>query len=204
MRRYLLLFVRREQMMISRRKLNKRMIFILLFAVVALSGCVTSKEVLLNTATTPVRAGKYEVQYHIDGKWTIFAAGSLTLINRAYTWIENKEASSLLNSNPRGTKFALVDIGNNYFIVVVATADLQNPIWVGNYMYGIVRRAGGAFLYDFPSCLDLLVSQGFSDYQIEKIVAYECLYSSKASLISALTTYAKRTTMWKRLAPSGH
>lgn len=190
--------------MISRRNLSKRTIFILSFAVLALSGCVTSKEVLLNTVTTPVRPGKYEVQYDVDGKWTKFAAGSLTLINSVYTWTENEEASSLLNSNPRGTKFSLVDIGNNYFIVDVATADLQNPIWVGNYMYGIARRAGGAFLYDFPSCLDLLVSQGFSDYQIEKIVAYECLYSSKASLTSALATYAKRTTMWKRLAPSGH
>jgi hypothetical protein len=203
MRRYLPLFEEGRRMVLLR-NLNKSMIFILLFAALALSGCVTSKEPLLNTVTTPVRAGKYEVQYHVDGKWTKFAAGSLTLINRAYTWIEDREASSLLNSNPRGTKFALVDIGNNYFIVVVATADLQNPIWVGNYMYGIARRAGGAFLYDFPSCLDLLVSQGFSDYQIEKIVAYECIYSSKASLTSALTTYAKRTTMWKRLAPSGH
>jgi hypothetical protein len=189
--------------MISLRNLNKRMIFILLFAVLALSGCVTSNEVLLNTVTTPATPGKYEVQYHVDGKWTKFATGSLTLVNRTYTWTENREASSLLNSNPRGTKFALVDIGNNYFIVVGATADLRNPIWVGNYMYGIARRAGGAFLYDFPSCLDLLVSQGFSDYQIEKIVAYECRYSSKASLISALTTYARRTSMWKRLAPSG-
>lgn len=190
--------------MISLRNLNKRTVFILLFAVLALSGCVTSTEVLLNAVTTPVRSGKYEVQYHVDGKWTKFAAGSLTLINRTYTWTENRDASSLLNSNPRGTKFTLVDIGNSYFIVVVTTADLRNPIWVGNYMYGIARRAGGAFLYDFPSCLDLLVSQGFSDYQIEKLVAYECLYSSKASLTSALTTYARRATMWKRLAPSGH
>ena len=190
--------------MISLCNLNKRMIFILLFDVLTLSGCITSKEGLLNAVTTSVRPGKYEVQYHVDGKWTKFAAGSLTLVNQTYTWTENREASSLLNSNPGGTKFALVDIGNNYFIVVVATADLSNPIWVGSYMYGIARRSRGAFLYDFPSCLDLLVSQGFSDSQIEKIVAYECLYSSKVSLTSALTTYAKRTTMWKRLAPSGH
>lgn len=190
--------------MVLLRNLNKRMIFILLFAVLALPGCVTSNEVLLNTVTTPARPGKYEVQYHVDGKWTKFSAGSLALVNTTYTWTENKEASSLLNSNPRGTKFALFDIGNNYLIVVVATADLRNQKWVGNYMYGIARRAGGAFLYDFPSCLDLLASQGFSDSQIEKIVAYECLYSSKASLTSALATYARHTTMWKRLAPSGH
>jgi hypothetical protein len=190
--------------MISLRNLDKGVVLILLFAALTLSGCVTSKEVLLNAVTTPVRTGKYEVQYHVDGKWTKFAAGSLALVDRTYTWTENRQALSLLNSNPRGTDFALVDIGNNYFIVVVATADFRNPIWVGNYMYGIARRAGGTFLYDFPSCLDLLVSQGFSDYQIEKIVAYECLYSSKASLTNALTTYAKRTIMWKRLAPSGH
>ena len=190
--------------MISRRNLNKRMSFILLFAVLTLSGCVTSNEVLLNAVTTPVRPGKYEVQYYVDGKWTKFAAGSLALVNTTYTWTENREASSLLNSKLRGTKFALIDIGNKYFIVVVATADLSNPIWVGSYVYGIARRSGGAFLYDFPSCLDLLVSQGFSDSQIEKIVAYECLYSSKASLTSALAAYARRTTMWKRLAPSGH
>jgi hypothetical protein len=190
--------------MISLRNLDKRVVLILLFAALTLSGCVTSKEVLLNAVTTPVRTGKYEVQYHVDGKWTKFATGSLALVDRTYTWTENWEASSLLNSNHRGTDFALVDIGNNYFIVIVATAYLRNKIWVGNYMYGIARRAGSSFLYDFPSCLDLLVSQGFSDYQIEKIVAYECLYSSKASLTTALTTYAKRTTMWKRLAPSGH
>lgn len=191
--------------MISLRNLSNGLVFTVLFIVLAmLAGCVTSEEVLLNAVTTPVRVGKYEVQYHVDGKWTKFAAGSLALVNRTYTWTENREASSLLNSNPRGTNFALVDIGNNFFIVVVATADLRNQIWVGNYMYGIARRSGGAFLYDFPSCLDLLVLQGFSDYQIENIVAYECLYSSKASLTSALTAYAKRTTMWKRLAPSGH
>ena len=190
--------------MISLCNLNKRMIFILLFAVLTLSGCVTSKEVLLNAVTTPVSAGKYDVQYHVDGKWTKFSAGSLALVNRTYIWTENREASSLFNSNPGGTKFALVDIGNNYFIVVVATADLRNPIWVGNYMYGVARRAGGAFLYEFPSCLDLLVSQGFSDPQIEKIETHECLYSSKASLTSALTAYAKRTALWKRLATSSH
>ena len=71
-------------------------------------------------------------------------------------------------------------------------------------MYGIARRSGGASLYDFPSCLDLLVSQSFSDYKTKNIVEYACLYSSKESLTSALTPYAKRTTMWKRLAPSGH
>jgi len=42
------------------------------------------------------------------------------------------------------------------------------------------------------------------EYQIEKIEAHECLYSSKASLTSALTTHAKRAAMWKRLVPSGH
>ena len=191
--------------MISLCNLNKGLVFTVLFAVLAmLSGCVTSKEVLLNAVTIPVRAGKYEVQYHVEGKWTKFATGSLALVNRRYTWTEKREVSSLLNSRPNGFKFALVDIGNNYFIIVVASADLRNPIWHGNYVYGIARRAGGAFLYDFPSCLDLLVSQGFTDYQIEKIEAHECLYSSKASLTGALTRYAKRTAMWKRLAPSGH
>lgn len=190
--------------MISLCNLNKRMIFILLFAVLTLSGCVTSKEGLLNAVTTSVRPGKYEVQYHVDGKWTKFGVGSLALVNGKYTWSEDREAVSLLNWNPDWLRVALVDIGNDYFIIVVATADLRNPIWVGNYMYGVARRAGGAFLYEFPSCLDLLVSQGFSDPQIEKIETHECLYSSKASLTSALTAYAKRTTMWKRLAPSGH
>jgi hypothetical protein len=47
-------------------------------------------------------------------------------------------------------------------------ANLRNPKWVGNYMYGIARRAGDAFLYDFPSCFDLLASQGSANYQVEK------------------------------------
>ena len=71
-------------------------------------------------------------------------------------------------------------------------------------MYGIARRAGRTLLYEFPSCLDLLMSQGILDFQIDKFGAYECQYSSEASLTSALTAYAKRTVMWKRLAPSGH
>jgi hypothetical protein len=170
-----------------------------------LSGCVTSNEVLLNAFTTPLKAGKYALQYYDgDGKWTKFAAGSLALVNRRYTWTENSEVPSLVNSSPERFKFALVDIGNNYFIIVVASADLRNQIWGGNYRYGIARRTRGAFLYDFPSCLDLLVSQGFANYQIKKIEAHECLYSSKASLTNALTTYAKRAAKWKRLAPSGH
>jgi hypothetical protein len=192
--------------MISLCHLSRGLVFFTaLFAVLVLSGCVTSNEVLLNAFTTPLKAGKYELQYYDgDGRWTEFAAGSLALVNRRYTWTENSEVSSLANSSPERFKFALVDIGNNYFIIVVASADLRNPIWVGNYRYGIARRTRGAFLYDFPSCLDLLVSQGFANYQIETIEAYECLYSSKASLTNALTTYAKRAAKWKRLAPSGH
>ena len=189
--------------MISLRRLNWRMVSTLLFVALALSGCITSNELLLHAATAPLKAGKYEVQYNVDGKWTKFAAGSLTLANRTYTWTEHGEASSLLSSHPSRFKFTLVDMGNNYFIVVFATAELRNPIWAGNYMYGIARRAGRALLYEFPSCLDLLMSQDVLDFQIDKFGAYECQYSSEATLISALTAYAKRTVMWKRLAPPG-
>ena len=181
------------------------MFFTALFAVLVLSGCVTSNEVLLNAFITPIKAGKYHLQYYDgDGKWTKFAAGSLALVNRKYTWTENSEVSSLVNSSSGKIKFALVDIGNNYFIIVVASAGVRDPIWFGNYRYGIARRTRGAFLYDFPSCLDLLVSQGLANYQIEKIEEHECFYSSKASLTNAMTTYAKRAAKWKRLAPSGH
>ena len=189
--------------MISLRRLNWRMVSTLLFAALALSGCITSNELLLHAASTPLRAGKYEVQYNVDGKWTQFAAGSLTLANRTYTWTEHGEASSLLSSHPNRFEFTLVDIGNNYFIVVFATTELRNPIWAGTYMYGIARRAGRALLYEFPSCLDLLMSQDVLDFQIDKFGAYECQYSREVTLISALTAYAKRTVMWKRLAPPG-
>jgi hypothetical protein len=191
--------------MISLRNMSKGLVFTALFILLAmLSGCITSNDVLFNAVTTSMRAGKYEVQYLVDGKWTKFGVGSLALVNGKYTWSEDREAASLLNWNPDRLRVSLVDIGNNYFIIVVATADLRNPIWVGHYMYGVARRAEGALLYEFPSCLDLLVSKGFSDPQIEKIETHECLYSSKASITSALTAYAKRTIMWKRLAPSGH
>jgi hypothetical protein len=191
--------------MISLRNMSKGLVFTALLILLAmLSGCITSNDVLFNAVTTPMRAGKYEVQYLVDGKWTKVGAGSLALVNGKYTWAEDREAASLLNWNPDGLGVALVDIGNNYFIIVVATVDLRNPIWVGRYMYGVARRARGALLYDFPSCLDLLVSQGFSDPQIEKNETHECLYSSKESLTSALTAYAKRTALWKRLVPSSH
>ncbi len=189
--------------MITLRYLNKRTVSAVLFAALALSGCITSDEILLNAATTPLRVGKYEVQYQVDGKWTKFAAGSLALANRTYTWTEQGEVSSLLSSRTGEFQFTLVDIGNNYFIVVFATAVLGNPIWAGSYLYGIARRAGRALLYEFPSCLDLLMSQGVPDFQADKIGAHECQYSGKASLTSALAAYAKRTVMWKRLAPSG-
>jgi hypothetical protein len=185
--------------------LRKRLVSTaLLILLTVLSGCITSNDVLFNAMATPMRAGRYEVQYLVDGRWTTFGSGSLALVNRKYIWAEDREATSFLNWAPDGLGFAFVDIGNNYFIVVVATADLKNPIWVGQYMYGVARRAGGALLYDFPSCLDLLASQGFSDPQIEKIDTHECLYSSKASLTSALTAYAKRTALWKRLVQSSH
>ena len=182
--------------MISPCDLGKGLVVALLLAALTmLAGCITSQDDLFSAATAPARAGRYEVQYHVDGKWTKFAAGSLALANRT--------SLSLLKLRPDGLKFSLVDIGNNYFIVVVAAGDLRNPTWVGNYIYGIARRAGGTFLYDFPSCLDLLVSLGFTDYQIEEIKEHGCLYSSKVSLTNALTGYAKRTAMWKRLVPSG-
>lgn len=92
---------------------------------------------------------------------------------------------------------------NNYFIVVAATDDLGSPVWIGHYVYGVARRSGKALLYDFPSCLDLRVSLGLSDPQIEKIETHEYLYSNKDSLTRALIAYAQRTTMRKRLAPSG-
>jgi hypothetical protein len=191
--------------MISMSNLSKGLAFTaLLIVLTMLSGCITSNDVLFNAVTTPMRAGKYEVQYLVDGKWTKFGVGSLALAKGKYTWAEDRETASFLNWNPDGLGFVLVDIGNNYFIIVVATADLTNPVWIGQYMYGVARRSGGAFLYDFPSCLDLLVSQGLSDLQIEKIETHECLYSSKISLTSALTAYAKRTALWKRLAPSSH
>jgi hypothetical protein len=191
--------------MISPCNLNKGLVFTVLFAVAAmLAGCVTSEKVPLNAVATPAKAGAYQVQYLVNGKWTKFATGSLTLANRTYTWAEDREALSLLSPRFDRMRFRLVDIGDNYFIVVVASTDLGNPTWVGNYMYGVARRVGGALLYDLPSCLDLLVSQGFTELQIEKIKAHECLYASKATLTGALTRYAKRTAMWKRLAPSGH
>jgi hypothetical protein len=189
--------------MISLGNLRKGLAFAALLVLPAmLFGCVTSRDVLLNAVSTPLRAGKYEVQYLVDGKWTAFGTGSLALKNGKYAWVEDIEAGSLLKQPPGGLPLALADMGNNVFIIVVATDDLRNPIWVGKYMYGVARRAGSALLYEFPSCLDLLASQGFSDAQIEKIGTQECLYSSKASLTSALTAYAKRTVLWKRLAPS--
>jgi hypothetical protein len=169
-----------------------------------LSGCITSNDVLFNAVTTPMRAGKYEVQYLVDGKWTKFGAGSLGLVNGKYTWAEGKGAASFLNWNPDGLGFALIDIGNNYFIIVVATADLTNPIWAGHYMYGVARHAGVRSFTIFLVAWTCSCRKGLSDPQIEKIETHECLYSSKASLTSALTANAKRTALWKRLAPSSH
>ena len=191
--------------MISLSNLSKGLVFAaLLILSTTLSGCVTSNGVLFNAASTPMRTGKYEVQYLIDGKWTKFEVGSLALVNGQYTWEEDKETTSLLNWSPGGLRLKLVDAGNNYLIIVIAIADLRNPIWVGNYMYGIARRSGDVFLYEFPSCFDLMASQGFTNDQIGKVGPQECLYSRKASLTSALTTYAKRAVLWKRLAPSSH
>jgi hypothetical protein len=191
--------------MISVFNSSKGMAFAALFSVLVLSGCVTSNEVLFDTLTTPVKPGKYDLQYSEgDGKWTKFATGSLALIDGRYRWTESSDASSPFHSNVDKLKFALVEIGNGNFIIVADTADLKNPIWAGNYRYGIARRDGGAFLYDFPSCLDVLASQGFAGNQVDKIGAQECRYTSKASLTGAMTAYAKRMATWKRLAPSSH
>jgi hypothetical protein len=184
--------------------LRKRFAFTALLAsLTLLSGCITSNDALFNTSTTPMRAGRYDVQYFVEGQWTKFGAGSLRLVGGKYTWSEDIEASSLLDWNRDGMRFTLIEMKNNYFIVVAAADDLGSPVWIGHYVYGVARRSGGAFLYDFPSCLDLLVSLGLWHTQIEKIETHECLYSNKASLTRALIAYAQRTTMRKRLAPSG-
>src|SRR5581483_1999139 len=113
---------------------SKAALLIALFAVLVLSGCVTSNEVLFDARTAPLRAGKYELQYSDgDGKWTKFATGSLALIDGRYRWTENGVVSSPFRSNVDKLKFALVDIGNGNFIIVADTADLKNPIWAGNY-----------------------------------------------------------------------
>jgi hypothetical protein len=174
-----------------------------LLSLTMLSGCIASEDALFNTSTTPMRAGRYDVQYLVDGRWTTYGAGSLTLVGGKYNWAEDREAASLLNWKRSGLSATLVGIANDYFIVVVAADDLRIPMWTGHYVYGVARRSGKALLYDFPSCLDLLVSQGLSDPQIEKIETRECLYSDQASLTRALIAYAEHTTMRKRLAPAG-
>lgn len=174
-----------------------------LLSLTMLSGCIASDDVLFNTSTTPMRAGRYDVQYLVDGRWMTYGAGSLTLAGGTYNWAEDREAASLLNWKRSGLSATLVGIANDYFIVVVAADDLRIPMWTAHYVYGVARRSGKALLYDFPSCLDLLVSQGLSDPQIEKIGTRECLYSDKASLTRALIAYAEHTTMRKRLAPAG-
>jgi len=188
--------------MMSPRYLSKGLALAILLAAATLAGCVTSQDPLFNAAAAPAKAGRYEVQYLVDGKWTKFSTGSLKLGNRTYSWAEDREASSLLNAGPRELRFQLVAMGGTDFMIAVASADLRASMWTGNYIYGIARRANGAFLYDFPSCLDLLVSQGLSDFRIQNVGAHECHYSSKASLTDALTRYAKHTAMWKRLVPS--
>lgn len=174
----------------------------LLASLTMLCSCITSNDALFNTSTTPMRAGRYDVQYLVDGQWTKFGAGSLALFGGKYTWAEDREAASLLDWNRNGIRFTLIDMKNNDFIVAAAADDLGSPVWIGHYVYGVARQSGNALLYDFPSCLDLLVSQGLSDPQIEKLETHECLYSNKGSLTRALIAYAKRTTMRRRLAPS--
>ena len=175
----------------------------LLLSLTMLSGCIASEDALFNTSTTPMRAGRYDVQYLVDGRWTTYGAGSLTLAGGKYNWAEDREAASLLTWNRSGLRAALVGIESGYFIIVVAADDLRLPMRAGRYVYGVARQSGKALLYDFPSCLDLLMSQGLSDPQIEKIETHECLYSNKDALTRALIAYAQRTTMRKRLAPSG-
>jgi hypothetical protein len=80
--------------------LRKRFAYAALLAsLTLLSGCITSNDVLFNTSTTPMRAGRYDVQYSIDGQWTTYGAGSLTLVLGKYTWFEDREAASLLDWN---------------------------------------------------------------------------------------------------------
>lgn len=175
----------------------------LLASLTMLSGCITSNDAIFNTSTTPVRSGRYDVQYLVDGQWTNYGVGSLTLVGGKYNWTEDREAASLLDWNRSSLRATLVGIARDYFVIVVAADDLRGPVWIGHYVYGVARRSDKALLYDFPSCLDLLVSLGLSDPQIETIETHECLYSNKDTLTRALIAYAKRTTMRKRLSPSG-
>jgi hypothetical protein len=175
----------------------------LLASLTMLCGCITSDDALFNVSTTQMRAGRYDVQYLVDGQWTKYGAGSLALVGSEYIWTEDREAASLLNWNRTGLRATLVGIARDQFIIVLAADDLRGPAWMGHYVYGVARRSGKTLLYDFPSCLDLLVSLGLSDRQIEKIETHECLYSNKETLTRALFAYAKRTTLRKRLAPSG-
>jgi len=48
----------------------------LLLSLTMLSGCIASEDALFNTSTTPMRAGRYDVQYLVDGRWTTYGAGS--------------------------------------------------------------------------------------------------------------------------------
>lgn len=87
-----------------RRNLSRGLVPAALLTLLAtLSGCITSNDVLLHAAATPIRAGKDEVQYLVDGKWTKFGAGSLTPANGKYTWAVDGQTASFLNWNPKGS-----------------------------------------------------------------------------------------------------
>ena len=84
--------------MIALKDLSKRVArAALLVSLTMLSGCIASDDALFNTSTNPMRAGRYDVQYLADGRWTTYGAGSLTLVGGKYNWAEDREAASLLN-----------------------------------------------------------------------------------------------------------
>ena len=87
----------------------------LLASLTMLSGCITSNDAIFNTSTTPVRSGRYDVQYLVDGQWTNYGAGSLTLVGGEYIWSEDREAASLLNWNRSSLRATLVGIAKRLF-----------------------------------------------------------------------------------------
>ena len=61
-----------------------------LLSLTMLSGCIASDDALFKTSTNPMRAGRYDVQYLVDGRWTTYGAGSLTLVGGKYNWAEDQ------------------------------------------------------------------------------------------------------------------
>jgi len=158
-------------------------------AVIALSGCISSKDALFDpsAATLPLAGGHYELQLYSSGQWAALEKGSLAIRGRTYSWTKDGTTDS--------TEYSIYTAGVSSFVIAEKTYD-------GTYQYALLRQSNEGWLLYAPTCDEIFKLKEFDQFHMNKIEKGKCLYTTSRPLAQDLAKFADHAGKWARLAAS--